>query len=115
MTQQEALFNYLLRLGDNALVLSYRLGEWSSNAPYLEEDLALTNIALDLTGRADALLRYAGEVEGKGRSEDDLAFKRSERHFFNNLLVEQPNGDFATTIVRQLLYSNFDLLLYEAL
>jgi ring-1,2-phenylacetyl-CoA epoxidase subunit PaaC len=115
MTQQEALFKYLLRLGDNALILSYRLGEWSSNAPYLEEDLALTNIALDLTGRADALLRYAGEVEGKGRGEDDLAFKRSERHFFNNLLVEQPNGDFATTIVRQLLYSTFDLLLYEAL
>lgn len=115
MRQQEALFNYLLRLGDNALILSYRLGEWSSNAPYLEEDLALTNIALDLTGRADALLRYAGEVEGKGRSEDDLAFKRSERHFLNNLLVEQPNGDFATTIVRQLLYSTFDLLLYEAL
>lgn len=115
MKQQEALFNYLLRLGDNALILSYRLGEWSSNAPYLEEDLALTNIALDLTGRADALLRYAGEVEGKGRSEDDLAFKRSERNFYNNLLTEQPNGDFATTIVRQLLYSSFDLPLYEAL
>jgi ring-1,2-phenylacetyl-CoA epoxidase subunit PaaC len=115
MTQQEALFNYLLRLGDNALILSYRLGEWSSNAPYLEEDLALTNIALDLTGRADALLRYAGEVEGKGRNQDDLAFKRDERHFYNNLITEQPNGDFAMTIARQLLYSNFDLLLYEAL
>ena len=115
MTQQEALFNYLLRLGDNALILSYRLGEWSSNAPYLEEDLALTNIALDLTGRADALLRYAGEVEGKGRTQDDLAFKRDERHFYNNLITELPNGDFATTIVRQLLYSTFDLLLYEAL
>jgi ring-1,2-phenylacetyl-CoA epoxidase subunit PaaC len=115
MTQEEALFSYLLRLGDNALILSYRLGEWSSNAPYLEEDLALTNIALDLTGRADALLRYAGEVEGKGRSEDDLAFKRGERQFYNTLIVEQPNGDFAATIVRQLLYSTFDLLLYEAL
>jgi len=115
MTQQEALFNYLLRLGDNTLILSYRLGEWSSNAPYLEEDLALTNIALDLTGRADALLRYAGEVEGKGRTQDDIAFKRDERHFYNNLITEQPNGDFATTIVRQLLYSTFDLLLYEAL
>ena len=115
MKQQEALFKYLLRLGDNALILSYRLGQWSSNAPYLEEDLALTNIALDLTGRADALLRYAGEVEGKGRNQDDLAFKRDERHFYNNLITEQPNGDFATTIVRQLLYSTFDLLLYEAL
>lgn len=115
MTQQEALFKYLLRLGDNALILSYRLGEWSSNAPYLEEDLALTNIALDLTGRADALLRYAGEIEGKGRNQDDLAFKRDERHFYNNLITEQPNGDFATTIVRQLLYSTFDFLLYEAL
>ncbi|HEY6171018.1 MAG TPA: 1,2-phenylacetyl-CoA epoxidase subunit PaaC [Candidatus Kapabacteria bacterium] len=115
MTQQEALFNYLLRLGDNALILSYRLGEWSSNAPYLEEDLALTNIALDLTGRADALLRYAGQIEGKGRTEDDLAFKRDERHFYNNLITELPNGDFAATIARQLLYSTFDLLLYEAL
>lgn len=115
MTQQEALFNYLLRLGDNALIMSYRLGEWSSKAPYLEEDLALTNIALDLTGRAIALFRYAGEVEGKGRSEDDLVFKRSERQFYNNLLTEQPNGDFATTIVRQLLYSSFDLSLYNAL
>jgi ring-1,2-phenylacetyl-CoA epoxidase subunit PaaC len=115
MTTQDALFKYLLRLGDNALILSYRLGEWSSNAPYLEEDLALTNIALDLTGRADALLRYAGQVEGKGRNEDDLAFKRNERQFYNNLLVEQPNGDFATTIVRQLFFSLFDLPLYERL
>lgn len=115
MTTQEALFKYLLRLGDNALILSYRLGEWSSNAPYLEEDLALTNIALDLTGRAEALLRYAGQVEGKGRNEDDLAFKRNEREFYNNLLTELPNGDFATTIVRQLCYSLFDLPLYEKL
>jgi ring-1,2-phenylacetyl-CoA epoxidase subunit PaaC len=115
MTKNEALYRYLLRLADNGLILGYRLGEWSSNAPYLEEDLALTNIALDLTGRAQAFLKYAGEIEGKGRSEDDLAYKRPEREFYNNLLVEQPNGDFAMTIVRQLLYTAFDLPLYEAL
>jgi ring-1,2-phenylacetyl-CoA epoxidase subunit PaaC len=115
MTKQEALFKYTLRLGDNALILGHRLSEWSSYAPILEEDLALTNIALDLIGRAQALLKYAAEVEGKGRTEDDLVFKRAERQFLNVLLLEQPNGDFAMTIARQIFNSTFELLLLEEL
>ncbi|MDP4219991.1 MAG: 1,2-phenylacetyl-CoA epoxidase subunit PaaC [Bacteroidota bacterium] len=115
MTKQEALFTYLLRLGDNALVMGHRLSEWSSFAPILEEDLALTNIALDHIGRAQALLKYAAEIEGKGRTEDDLAYKRPERQFLNVLLVEQPNGDFASTIARQIFHSAFELQLFEAL
>src|SRR2546422_9169275 len=105
MSKQEALFKYLLRLGDNALILGHRLSEWSSYAPILEEDLALTNIALDLIGRAQALYKYAAEIEGKSRTEDDIVYKRGERQFLNVLLVEQPNGDFAATIARQFFYS----------
>jgi ring-1,2-phenylacetyl-CoA epoxidase subunit PaaC len=106
---------FALRLGDDALVLSQRLSWWSSRAPELEEDLALTNIALDLLGQARALLAHAGELEGEGRDEDDLAYLRSEREFLNLLLVEQPNGDFGQTIARQLLFSTFQLARYEAL
>lgn len=115
MTKQEALFNYCLRLGDNSLILGHRLSEWSSKAPIIEEDLALTNMALDLIGRSVALLKYAAEVEGNGHSEDDLAYRRAERKFYNNLLVEQLNGDFAVTIVRQFFNSTFEFLLYEEL
>ena len=89
------LFEYLLRLGDNALILSHRLSEWCGHAPSLEEDIALANIALDLIGQARFWLDYAGEVEGKGRGEDDLAMLRDVWDFRNLLLVEQPNGDFA--------------------
>jgi ring-1,2-phenylacetyl-CoA epoxidase subunit PaaC len=99
---------YALRLGDDALVLSQQLSWWSSRAPELEEDLALTNIALDLLGQARALLSRAGD-------EDELAYLRSEREYLNLLIVEQPNGDFAQTIVRQLLFSTFQLARYEAL
>ncbi len=106
---------YALRLGDDALILAQRLGEWSSNAPELEEDLALTNIALDLLGQARFLLSRAAELEGRGRCEDELAFMRGEREFLNCLLVEQPNGDFARTIARQLLFSTYQLVLYERL
>ncbi|MFN3342380.1 MAG: 1,2-phenylacetyl-CoA epoxidase subunit PaaC [Flavobacteriales bacterium] len=115
MNQQEALYQYTLRLGDNALILGHRLSEWTSKAPILEEDLALGNLALDLLGQANSLLEYAGKTEGKGRSQDDLAYKRAEREFLNNLLVELPNGDFGFTIVRQFLYSTFALFLYEEL
>lgn len=104
-----ALFTYLLRLADDRLILSHRLGEWSSRAPDLEEDIALTNIGLDLLGHARALYQYAAEVEGEGRSEDDLAFHRDEREFFNLVLVEQPNGNFADTIARQFLFDAFQL------
>ncbi len=115
MTEQQALYKYCLRLGDNALVQSYRLSEWCSNAPILEEDLALTNFALDMIGRAQALLSYAGSVEGKGKTDDDLAYRRGERSFYNNLIVELPNGDFAYTIARLLLTSTFEYYFYTHL
>jgi ring-1,2-phenylacetyl-CoA epoxidase subunit PaaC len=101
------LFTYTLRLADNALVLGHRLSEWCGHAPVLEEDLALANMALDLIGQARSLYSYAGEVEGGGRDEDALAYLRDAGEFRNVLLVEQPNGDFASTIVRQLLYAAF--------
>jgi ring-1,2-phenylacetyl-CoA epoxidase subunit PaaC len=104
-----------LRLGDDALILSHRLAQWSSRAPELEEDIALTNIALDLLGQARMLLGRAGELEGRGRDEDDLAYLRDEREFVNCLLVEQENGDFAVTMARQLLYSTYQLGLCEVL
>jgi len=106
---------YALRLGDDALILSQRLAEWSAKAPELEEDVALTNLALDLLGQARALLTYAGQVEGRGRTEDDLAYLRDEREFTNLLLVEQPRGDFAYAMVRQLLFSSYQLEFYRAL
>lgn len=106
---------YALRLGDDALVLSQRLCEWCSNAPELEEDLALSNVALDLLGQARALLSRAGTLEGRGRDEDDLAYLRDERAFLNARLVEQPNGDFAATIARQLLFSAWQCELYARL
>jgi ring-1,2-phenylacetyl-CoA epoxidase subunit PaaC len=106
---------YALRLGDDALVLAQRLAEWSSHAPELEEDLALTNIALDLLGQARSLLSHAGELEGLGRDEDALAYGRTEREFRNVRLVEQPNGDFARTVARQLLFSGYQLRLYRQL
>jgi len=115
MTEQQALFKYCLQLGDDALIHSYRLSEWCSNAPLLEEDLALTNFALDLIGRAQALLGYAGKVEGKGRTEDDLAYKRGERQFYNRLLTEQPNGDFACTMARLLYMSVYEYHFYSQL
>lgn len=115
MTKQEALFNYTLRLADNGLILSQRLAEWTGHGPFLEEDLALTNIALDILGQAKSLLEYAGQVEGKGRSEDDLAFLRTEREFYNTQLVEQPNGDYAKTIARQYFVDVFDFHFYTAL
>lgn len=95
---------YLLRLGDNCLVLSQQLAAWCGHGPALEEDLALTNVALDLLGQGRLWLSYAGEVEGKGRDEDALAFKRDGFEFRNLLLVEQPNGTYADTIARQFLF-----------
>lgn len=106
---------YALRLGDDALVLAQRLSQWCSNAPELEEDLALANVALDLLGQARMLLSHAGELEGRGRSEDDLAYLRDEREFLNAGIVEQANGDFGQTIARQLLFSTYQLALYERL
>jgi ring-1,2-phenylacetyl-CoA epoxidase subunit PaaC len=106
---------YVLGLGDDALVLAQRLCEWATLAPAIEEDVALMNIALDLLGQARSLLSYAGELEGAGRSEDDLAFLRQEREFRNCQLVELENGDFARTMARQLLFSTYQCGLYGAL
>jgi ring-1,2-phenylacetyl-CoA epoxidase subunit PaaC len=99
-----SLFEYLLRLGDSCLILSQRLGEWCGHGPVLEEDIALTNVALDLLGQARLWLSYAGEVEGRGRHEDKLAYLRDAGEFRNLLLVEYPNGDYAQTTARQFYF-----------
>jgi phenylacetate-CoA oxygenase, PaaI subunit len=109
----EDVASYALRLGDDALILAQRLGWWVSRAPELEEDIALSNIALDLLGHARSFLTYAGGAWGK--TEDDLAYFRGEAEFRSAHLVEQPNGDFARTIARQLVVSTFQHLLYSQL
>ena len=106
---------YVLGLADDALVLSHRLGEWIASAPQLEEDVALANIGLDLLGQARSLLTYAGELEGAGRDEDDLAYLRDERDFRNLQIVERPNGDFGSTIARLLAFSAYQVELYGRL
>jgi ring-1,2-phenylacetyl-CoA epoxidase subunit PaaC len=115
MTKQEALFNYTLRLGDCSIILAQRLTEWTGKGPFLEEDLALTNVALDIFGRGKSMLEYAARIENKGRNEDSLAFLRNDRQFFNYLICEQENGDYAKTIIRQSLVDCFDLMLYTGL
>ncbi len=109
------LFEYLQRLGDDRLILGHRVSEWCGHGPILEEDIAMANIALDLIGQAASILKLAGEVEGKGRDEDALAYFRDGVKFRNALLVEQPNGDFGQTIVRQFLFDAHSVLLWEAL
>ena len=105
----------LLCRADDALILGHRLSEWCGHGPILEEDIALSNIALDLIGQASAMLALAGELEGKGRDGDALAYFRDEHAFRNALLVEQPNGDFADTIVRQFLFDAYSVLLLDTL
>lgn len=109
------LVEYALWLGDDALVYAQRLAEWVTRAPQLEEDVALANIGLDQLGQARALLTYAGAVEGAGRDEDALAYRRDERDFRNTLLVEQPNGDFAVSMARLLAFSTYQFELYTRL
>lgn len=104
---------YALRLGDDSLVLGQRLSEWCGHAPALEVDLSLANVALDQIGQATHFLALAGEIEGKGRDADALAFRRDVMDFVNCLLVEQPNGDFAQTIARQFLFSHYQALLFD--
>jgi ring-1,2-phenylacetyl-CoA epoxidase subunit PaaC len=101
------LLSLVLRRADDALILGHRLSEWCGHAPMVEEDIALANIALDLIGQARALYDYAAQVDGSGLSEDHFAYRREQHQYRNCLLVEQPNGDFATTIVRQVLFSAF--------
>lgn len=109
------LFELLLRLGDDSLILGQRLGEWCGHAPGLEVDLSLANIALDLIGQATHFLNLAGEVEGRGRDGDALAFRRDVLDYRNCLLVEQPNGDFAQTMARQFLFSAWQRRLFDQL
>ncbi|WP_285961717.1 1,2-phenylacetyl-CoA epoxidase subunit PaaC [Pseudomonas tohonis] len=104
MTAKHDLIEYLLRLGDSALVQGQRLCEWCGKAPALEEELALMNVGLDLVGQARNWLEYAAELQGEGRDADHLAYRRDERAYRNLLLVEQPNGDYAVTITKQFLY-----------
>jgi ring-1,2-phenylacetyl-CoA epoxidase subunit PaaC len=115
VTPTDVMRRYALHLGDTSLILAQRLGEWVGHAPALEEDLALANVALDLMGQARYLLTYAGELEGSGRSEDDLAFLRDPQDFLNLNLVEQPNVDFGHTIVRQCLIDAWHMELFERL
>lgn len=110
-----ALFNYLLQLGDNSLILGQRLSEWCGHGPILEQDIALSNIALDQLGQAKNWLEYAASIEGKGRNEDDLAFLRNVWEYRNVLLVEQPNKDWAHTIIRNFLYDAFNFYLNSEL
>jgi ring-1,2-phenylacetyl-CoA epoxidase subunit PaaC len=110
-----AVSAYSLRLGDDALILAQRMGEWIAAAPQLEEDVALANIGLDLLGQARNLLTYAGAAEGRGRDEDDLAYLRDERDFTNLALCEIDNGDFAVTMARLLVFSTYQCELYARL
>jgi ring-1,2-phenylacetyl-CoA epoxidase subunit PaaC len=115
MTQEEALFEYCLRIGDSSMILGHRISEWCGHGPILEEDIAMINISLDLLGQCTFMLEYAGKVEGKGRSEDDIAYSRDVNQFRNLMLTEQPNGDFGVTIARQFLFDVYHYYFLEAL
>jgi ring-1,2-phenylacetyl-CoA epoxidase subunit PaaC len=114
-TDDERFFQYLLRLGDDRLVLGHRLSQWCGRGPILEEDIALTNIALDLIGHANLLLQRAGEVEGKHRDQDALGFFREAVEYRNALIAELPPADFAFTIMRQFLFSVYSAHQWQAL
>ena len=105
---RSSLVHYTLQIADNSLILGSRLSEWCGHGPVLEQDIALTNIALDLIGQARILYKYAAQLEGNGKTEDDYPYLRNERQFRNILLVEQPNGDFGFTIVRQFFFDSFN-------
>lgn len=113
--QATPFLRYVLQRADDALILGHRLSEWCGSAPMMEEEMALANMGLDLIGQARALYGYAGELSGNGQTEDDFAYLRNERDFGNLLLLEQPNGDFAQTMVRQFLYAAFIDLYWHAL
>lgn len=112
---QAAYFEWLLRMGDNTLILGHRVSEWCGHSPVLEEDIALANTALDLIGQTQFWLGLAGEVEGKGRTADNLAYLRDAAAFRNVLLVERPNGDFGKTLMRQFLFDAYHLEMLRAL
>ena len=112
---QAAYFEWLLRMGDNTLILGHRVSEWCGHSPVLEEDIALANVALDLIGQTQFWLGLAGEVEGKGRTADNLSYLRDAAAFRNVLLVERPNGDFGKTLMRQFLFDAYHLEMLRAL
>ena len=112
---KDLLYQYVLALGDDALILGQRLSQWAYKGPFLEEDIAMSNISLDMFGRANLLLEYAATLKGNGTTADKLAFKRNEREFSNHIICEQPNGNFADTIVRQFLLDAFYKLFLEKL
>lgn len=111
----KALFEYLLRMGDTTLILSHRLSEWTGHGPALEEDLALTNVALDLLGQARLWLSLAGEIEGKERDEDQLAYLRDAPAYRNYLIAERPNGHYGDTMARQLVFDVWHYFLLQGL
>lgn len=113
--KDKPLYDFALNLGDNVLILGHRLSEWCGHGPVLEQDIAMTNVALDLIGQARMYYDYAAEIEGAGRSQDDLAYRRDVLDFKNLLLVEMPNGDFAQTIARQFYFDTWHLLVLQEL
>lgn len=115
MESRQPLYEYLLRIGDNALILGQRLSEWCGHGPVLEQDIAITNIALDHIGQARSILAYAGVCEGLGRDEDQIAYLRDAWDFRNVLLVELPNQDWAYTIVRQFLFDSWNYYFHQDL
>ena len=115
MSQDQALAEFLLRMGDNTLILGHRTSEWCGHGPALEEDIALANTALDLIGQTQMWLGLAAEVQGQGKTADDLAFLRDAWEFRNLLLVEMPNGDFGQTLMRQFLFDAWHVLQLRAL
>ena len=115
MTTQQALHTYLLRMGDDSLILSQRLSQLCGHGPILEEDIALTNVALDLIGQATLLLEYSGELAASPKTNDELAYLRLEKDYVNTILVEQPNGHFGDTILRQFLFDAYRKPLLEKL
>ena len=110
-----SLYKYVLALGDDALILGQRLSQWAYKGPFLEEDIALSNISLDMFGRANLLLEYAATLKGNNATSDELAFKRNEREFSNHIICEQPNGNFADTMVRQFFLDAFYKLFLQKL
>lgn len=111
----EDKIKYVLRLADNSLILGHRLSEWCGHGPILEQDIALTNISLDLIGQCRLYFQYTAQLKGNGTTEDDLAYLRTGREYYNVLLVERPNGDWGHTIMRQMLYDSFHYLFLEKL
>ena len=109
------LFNYLLKLADDTLIFGQRLGELTGQGPYLEEDIALTNIALDYLGQSNNFYKYAAQIQNEGKTEDDLAFLRLEKEYLNCQLSELPNGDYANTILKVYFFSVYQKIVYEAL